>query len=427
VSFLVFPKQPLVILSVVLFVAAPRLAAAATPATPAPAAAPAATPTTPTFCPQGTARLTGTVRDADGRLVAGARVLYAGDGWDENCVHQARIEVTATTDTQGVYDMKIPWGSGKVQFFHPDPKAYPGYDVESLRSAGDRFHRDHRFTRIWVHVDVAAPDSGHFVLGLVHCTPPSPSDGHEMIASLLAGSVDFYVRHPGRYRFRVEPALEYEEAPIAPVEVTVSRDTTISMRVNGYRVSGVVKRDESDPLGEARVTAYGPAGMGRATSDSDGTFSMLLPPGKYSWLVEPAERDIQIWRDFDPTNVRGPERVSLMLNPVLLSGRVLERSVDGAPADSIHVTLSERGVAEPVADSVTARDGKFHFYVRKGARFRLSLEDERPRAVLRRTATEGWGLDVAMEKAKQFESAELPEFPVTRDSTVDLYVKRIAH
>jgi len=409
VSFLAVLKRSRVAVVVIFLLAALRSSAALA---------------TPTFCPQGTARLVGTVRDADGRLVRGARVLYAGDGWDENCVHQWRIEVQAVTDSQGVYDMKIPWGSGKIQFYHPDPKAYPGFDVEDLRSAGAGIRRDHKFTRIWVHVDVAAPDSGRFVLGLVFCTPPSASDGHEMTASLLGGSVDFYVRHPGRYRFRVEPALEYGEAPIVPVEASVTRDTTISMRVNGYRISGVVKRDESDALEGARVTAYGSAGMGRATSDSDGTFSMLLPPGKYSWIVEPTERDIQIWRDFNPMDVRGAGRVSLILNPVLLSGRVLETNADGDPADSIHVTLSERGVTGPVADSVTARDGKFHFFVRKGARFRLSLEDERPRALLRRTATGGWGLDVAMESAKRFESAEVPEFPVARDSTFDVFVKR---
>src|SRR5262249_302971 len=150
----------------------------------------------------------------------------------------------------------------------------------------------------------------------------------------------------------------------------------------------------------------------------------LLPAGKYSWIVEPSENDIQIWRDFDATNVRASSSVSLTLNPVLLSGRVLETGTDGIPADSIHVTLIEQGVTAPVADSVTARDGKFHFYVHKGSKFRLSLEDQRPRAVLERTTHVGWGQDVAMESAKRFDSAEVPEFPVKRDSTLDVYVRR---
>ena len=420
-SFVAFSKNSLVSVSIILRIAAGLVAIAAAPASPAPPA-----PASPTFCPQGTTRLIGTVRDADGRLVRGARVLYAGDAWDENCVHQPRIEVPAVSDSLGVYDMKVPRGTGRLQFFHPDPKAYPGYDVEDFHSGGGSVRRDHRFTRIWVHVDVAAPDSGRFVLGLVHCTPPSPIDGGEMTASLLAGSVDFYLRHPGRYRFLVEPALEYEGDLSTPVETTVARDTTISIRIGGYRVSGVVKRDEDIALEGARVTAYGPAGFGRATSDSVGGFQMLLPAGAYSWIVEPTERDIQIWRDFDVTDVRGSARVSLTLYPVLLSGRVLEWGDDGDPADSIHVTLSEQGVTVPVADSVTARDGKFHFYVRKGSKFRLSLEDERPRAVLERTAGAGWGLDVAVARAKRFESAEVPEFVANRDTTLDVYVKRAA-
>lgn len=373
-------------------------------------------------CPQATTHVTGTIRDADGRVVPNARVLYAGDTWDDDCQYQYRFEVRTLSDSMGVYDMKLPWGTGKLQFYHPNPKAYPGYDVEDIHSGGGNVRRDHRFTRIWVHVNVAGPDSGSFVLGLVHCTAPSLADGREMTSSLLANECDFYLRHPGRYQFLVEPALQYEDAPTTPIEASIARDTTITIRVGGFRVTGIVKRDEGLAFRNAQITAFGAAGVHRATSDMNGEFAMLLPAGKYSWIVEPADKDVQIWRGSDSTLIRGADRVNLTLRTALLSGRVIDTRT-GNPVDSMHVWLTERGVAEPVADSVTARDGKFHFFVRKGSRFQLAFEDERPLAVRERKANAGWGMDVAMETAKRFEDAKVPEFAVPRDTTFDVYVK----
>jgi len=373
-------------------------------------------------CPQATTHVTGTIRDADGRVVPNARVLYAGDTWDDDCQYQYRFEVQALADSQGVYDMKLPWGTGKLQFYHPNLKAYPGYDTEEIHSGGGTVRRNHRFTRIWVHVTVAGPDSGGFVLGLVHCTAPSLADGREMTSSLLANECDFYLRHPGRYQFLVEPAMQYEDAPTTPIEVSIGRDTTLTIRVGGFRVTGVVKRDAGLAFRNAQVTAFGASGLHRATSDMNGEFQMLLPAGKYSWIVEPADKDVQIWRGSDSTQIRGADRVNLTLHTALLSGRVLDTRT-GNPVDSMHVWLTERGVAEPVADSVTARDGKFHFFVRKGSRFQLAFEDERPLAIREHKVSSGWGMDVAMETAKRFEDAKVSEFAVPRDTTFDVYVK----
>ncbi len=279
--------------------------------------------------------------------------------------------------------------------------------------AGD-IEANHRFEEFHIRGRIAMPDS---VLGEAIVTYyPDPGRGAMICGTGLpevetkARSFDVTVGRRGRYIFSARPSPPWPLTRGVWTSVSIQSDTALTLDLGGQVVDGTVRGYAGHPLAHAGVFAFGPNASAGAIADSSGRFQFRLPPGSYSWSVEPRDPQMVRWASALKADVGGSTTVALDLMAVEWTGAIrYEWSSETVPR--VLVSAQEEGVGSgfPPARCLTDEYGQFRLLARRGGSYRLVVND---------TSVPAW-------TEPRVRRAVVDGVSADRDSTFDISVERL--
>jgi hypothetical protein len=380
----------------------------------------------PDPCTHETAKLTGTILDIDGIPARNAKVSWYGMEWHADCRGATGQRFDTQTDSAGEYLLEVPATRGSLSVETRD-RLGPAREIVFLEqdSRGDSRH-DYRFRIFRVEGHVIGPGGAPLEQGRVIYYP---DPGGAMICgtglpetSILKGTFSAILRRAGLYVFGIAPSPG--DAGICSVSrrITIGRDTTITISLDGHVVEGTVRRRDGQALAHARVGASG-RGIGTAdTTDTAGRYRMYLPEGTYKWEVIPRERWIQP-RSFGWDSISGPYGRDFEIGGVEWWGRVVNAAT-GEPIDSIRISGYSVSRDSPRGDGISALsgpEGRFHFVMGAGSTFDLLLKDYRVGPVRHRVDEDPKAQEERVEREyARVRSRWILGLTAARDSTFDI-------
>ena len=340
-------------------------------------------------CTHEIIELTGSVRDIDGNPARNARVGWYGTVWDADCRSGHGRSIEASTDSAGVYRLSVPAGPVSLWVETSDRVGFTREVIFAGEDLRTSTHRDYAFRIFRIEGRVLGPGGIPLAHGRVLFYP---DPGRSLMCgtglpetSIDGGNFTAIVRRPGPYVFGLSPAsMDSGICSISQI-VPIRADTTISFSLDGHVVEGEVRDRAGQPMIGARIEARGRRIGGTDVTDSLGTYRLYLPEASYRWTVTPKERWIQP-RSYDWDSASTSHRRDFVIGGAAWSGRVRDAST-GESVDSVEIFGFSGGAESPsYGDGIfclSGPDGRFHFVVRPGATFDVSLRDYRVGSVPR--------------------------------------------
>ncbi len=319
---------------------------------------------------RGLSRISGTVRDPDGRGVRGAEsCAYAATSADRECVRSG---------ADGAYVIETPPGIHKLEFTGPaDGSRLMSQWARGRLDSGEADIIDTR-RQDAAGVDVVLA-RGVVLSGTVTATRTgAPVEGAQVCTYTLAAPVGWYcevtdrrgrynaLREPGRYWvWTIPPDVHGSRlipqrfdrvlVGVAATPVTLSGDRRLDVALTeGVVVSGRITTTDGAPVVLGLVCMDTPFPTGRIcrSTGDDGTYEFPTRPETYVLnVVPPAGSDIVAgywrgpvpdWTKAERISVRGDLRLDVTLpRGVPLSGTV--RDARGVPVESATVNVNDDG------------------------------------------------------------------------------------
>lgn len=375
------------------------------------------------LCTHEKTHLSGTIFDAEGTPVPRATVRFWGEEWDSLCRYPPlRRGWDAQADSAGRYELEVPWCEGMLEIHDPRWDHFPRRAWIWIAPQAGSVPLDYRFHRFRVRAHVVGPDGFPARKGTVFyyeyrgggmCGVGIPS------AEISEGGFEIFLQDPKRLRFSTQVELATGSASAWP-DIWVGSDTTITIRIQGQPIDGVVRGYLGAPLKGATVQIRGIDAAATAVADSAGRFRLYVPPGKYRWSVRPTGNGVGTWDDTTSVFLQGPATRHLDLDYVELVGQVRLASTS-QPLDSIRVQAYE-DMGRGASTTLTNDDGRYRLLVRKGALLSVSARDTRLEKIdPRDRPREPW--KQLERRYSRAEPVTLTGVPALADSTLDLVMR----
>jgi hypothetical protein len=175
----------------------------------------------------------------------------------------------------------------------------------------------------------------------------------------------------GEYRFTATPPPSALGLPTTRTDpIMIAADSTIDLSVTGNPVSGSVLLG-AIPLAGATVLAQSGDVSARDTTRSDGSYTLFLPSGNYSFRVYPGREDLYIMPRSYGASISGPQSI-----PLDLSGTDWTGTVRSATDSTVVPAVDVRAVDSFSFDSgvsTTDMAGMFHVVLQSGRTFEIQL------------------------------------------------------
>jgi protocatechuate 3,4-dioxygenase beta subunit len=343
-------------------------------------------------------RVTGVVRDGDGRGAPGARV----DAWPiGGAPDSTPSRLDTRTDGDGRYELRLVSGSTFALRASFEGRVSDVAQVEATGVGGPR-QRDLQLPGAFRVVGVVhAPDGSPPVRGEVRVTPAPPESGRRRMAPVdtrggEVGRFEVLLTRPGEYFVAAHaPGLAHSafERVVLDADRPVA-DVTLRLQHHGQLAGQALEPDGSPRAGlDLRVNRQRPGEIGwelrepalLARTAADGTFRVegVQPSSKYTFTFAPnPEQPEMLQRVRDVQG--GCDDVVLRLDAALLSpARVTGEVLDGATGDPLprfEVTVREvrdYGFVSGAPSAFVTEDGRFEIAsLVRAARYDLQVSVE---------------------------------------------------
>jgi hypothetical protein len=315
--------------------------------------------------PTPMAELSGVILDPEGVGVEGIQVFL------DPTNDRARFGRVWRTGRDGSFRCPVPPGRYAVSLLSYGQRvADLSLDTIDVPLSGARLY--HRYEGLKVQGRVAG-DGRRFPEGTVEVYGDYSSRAMIHVAGKLVGGryKVFLPRGTGTY------SMEWSLSPPFPTissrrSFAISADTTIDLETRWNRIEGrITVRGIAAPWSVGvSGTTWGPDTLevsGGIRTGSNGTYSALLPSGKYRIHVNSGSKTPTVSPHSFSRSVPGPKTVATDLPAALWTGVVRDSST-GEPQDSIYVSaMDSRGSIMTRSD----RNGRFRLLVEPGRMYTL--------------------------------------------------------
>lgn len=325
----------------------------------------------------------GVIRDSKGSPVSGGEVRWWGMVSRPDCRGSGSQHGRTTIGHDGRYRLKVPAGRAYLSIETTDSYGATAEVVLSDTLLDRDLTIDYQLRIYEVNGVVVGPGGQPLDQGNVRYYP-DPGRRVLMdnvglpVGPIQNGRFKVLVRKIGPYRFHTWSTKASDGIASVWTTIPITRDTTITISLEGRAVSGRVLDRDGVGLARASIFARSARAGCDVVTDSSGSYRMHLPPGTYSWSIRPVENWIQT-RSFESDSIFDDRIRDFTYSGIAWDGTVVDDET-GALLDSIDVWVYQRGPdasTTNAASFLTSKNGAFRVVIEPGWRYSIVASDRR--------------------------------------------------